>query len=90
MAKHIIDDSPKGLAVLLSSKHGSGDDMGPMDHSGEMPEGLEDAAQDLLDAIKSGDAKAVAHAFQDCQSLCDDDSGEMEEKPEEAHEAEQG
>lgn len=80
MAKHIIDDSPQGLAVMLSAKHGSGDDMAPEGGDDAMPEGLEDACQDLMDAIKSGDAKAVAHAFQDCQSLCDNDSKSSEEE----------
>lgn len=86
MAKHIIDDSPAGLAVLLSRKHGSGDDAAPPPMApgdDKLPAGLEDAAQDVLDAVKAGDAKQLANALHDAWSLCDgaDDDDASDEGP---------
>lgn len=81
MAKHVIDDSPGGLAILLSRKHGSGDDAapGPAEPAGDMPEGPEAAAHDLLQAIEAKDAEGIAHALHDAYSMCDtDDAGAAE------------
>jgi hypothetical protein len=68
------DDSPKGLMLLL---HGHAADKAPADAGDDsMPEGLEDAVADLKDALKSDDNKAIAHAFQDCVSMCQGGGGE--------------
>ena len=65
MAKHVIDDSPQGLAILLSKHHGSGDD-GAMDAApdADVPDGLEDAMEDL------GLGRDKAKAFMDAVTLC--------------------
>jgi len=41
--------------------------------------GSEEAAQALIDAIKSGEAKAVASAFSDMMAVCDDEASYDEE-----------
>ena len=83
MARHVIDDSPAGLAVLLSRKHGSGDDMAPAHGGGDaLPAGCEDAAQDVIDNLH--DAKGLANALHDFWSLCqgsdDTDEGPTDEE----------
>jgi len=72
-----IDDSPGGLAILLHAHHEPDGDEGGDD---AMPEGLEDAAHDLMQAIHSGDAKAVAHALQDCYSMCQGEGDDAEKE----------
>lgn len=62
----MIDDSPHALMVLMKGHH-PGDE--PAAGGDEPPDGLEDACKDLMDAIKSGDSKAMAHAFMDCMSM---------------------
>lgn len=72
---------PKGLAVMLLSKHKAdegGDDM--EGDEPEMPPG-EEVAQEFLDAVKAGDAKAVWHAFRGMQA-CDEHAEDSEEAPE--------
>ena len=64
MAKHVIDDSPQGLASLLSRKHGSGDDGHDMPADEAVPDGLEDAMEDL------GLGRDKAKAFMDAVTLC--------------------
>lgn len=60
MAK--IDDSPAGLAILLSKHHGGGDE--PMPEDADVPDGLEDAMEDL------GLGRDKAKAFMDAVTLC--------------------
>ena len=60
MAKK-IDDSPEGLAMLLGDKKTGGDAM-PADP--DMPDGLEDAMEDL------GLGRDKAKAFMDAVTLC--------------------
>lgn len=71
---------PKGLAVMLLSKakqdgEEGADDEGMMD----MPPG-EEVAQELLDAIKSRDAKAVWHAFRGLAACAEHDDSEEDEE----------
>ena len=72
-------DSAPVLAIALRHKMHGKDDMPPPDDGGEddgdLPMGLEDAMNDLMDAIKSGDAKAAAHAFMNADACAgpDDD-----------------
>jgi hypothetical protein len=62
----------KGLALLLGSKPKGGSDMGPPE--GKDDEGMSSAkmtaAEDLIAAQESGDAKGVADAFQRMYDAC--------------------
>lgn len=60
MAK--IDDSPQGLALLLDKKPGAVPMDAPSDP--DMPDGLEDAMEDL------GLGRDKAKAFMDAVTLC--------------------
>jgi hypothetical protein len=65
MAKH--DDSPAGLAALLK---GGEADATPVSTPGdEPPEGMEDAASDLITAVHGHDVKGTAHALHNAHSL---------------------
>lgn len=88
MAKTTMTDSPEHLAILLSAKphkEPDGDEGMPDD---KLPAGLEDGAQDLIDALHGGDKTAVAKALMDCYSLCNGE-GQDEEQPEDAGEESQ-
>lgn len=69
MAKE-IDDSPKGIALLIHAgpKKPMDDEQGD---DGAPPDGLEDAMERLCEAEEAKDYKAMAAAFWDAFSLCD-------------------
>ena len=56
----------KGLAMLLGEEEGGASEK-------------EEAAQDLIDAVKSGDAKAVVLAFEALYEHCSMGHGEPDE-----------
>ncbi len=70
-----IDDSPEGLKMLLKGGTSEAEPSAP-DGDGELPEGMMDAAHDLVHAVHGGkppegvDHKAVAHALHNAHSIC--------------------
>ena len=60
---------PKGLGLLLLAKHGikhmDKESDAPESPSQDLPSGLTDAANDLLDAINAKDVDGVAQALSD-------------------------
>lgn len=70
MARHVIDDSPEGLALLLGRDHGEASAGAPAPDDGdELPEGMHEAAADLIDAVHAKDHVGVARALHNAHSL---------------------
>jgi hypothetical protein len=72
-------DPKKGLALMIlehAKKKGSASPPAAQPDGDEEPDGdedmagLESAAEDLIDAVRSGDARAVAQAFRSMKELC--------------------
>ncbi len=65
---------PKGLGLLLLAKHGikhmDKESDAPESPSQDLPSGLTDAANDLLDAINAKDVDGVAQALSDAFEIC--------------------
>lgn len=72
----------KGLAILIGAKKPGEDD----DKGNGPPSEKVEAAQDLIDAVKDGDAKAVATAFATMYELCaaEHDKGGDEDEDEDS------
>lgn len=65
-----MEEKSKKRASMIVAMMGKPKDEVP---EGEAPEGdlaAEDAAQGLIDALKSGDAKLVVSAFRELRELC--------------------
>jgi hypothetical protein len=75
MARHVIDDSPEGLALLLgrdNGQHGSGSVEDHPPNGGEeddLPDGMHEAASDLIEAVHAKNQAGVAHALHNAHSL---------------------
>lgn len=76
-----MDDSPGGLALLLKKGSGGPSPMDMPRPSDKLPSGLEDAAQDILDAIKTDDRTHLANALYDAWSLCGGEGDDADEAP---------
>ena len=71
---------PKHAAILLGIGPDGDDDKGEGGDDYEVSEHAKSAAQDFLDAIKSGDAESVAMAFQKLDEACSSSDEEEKEK----------
>lgn len=72
-------DPKKGLAALIVAKAKPSE--APVEESMEEADPKHAAAEELMDAVKSGDAAAVVEAFEALQEMCQsysDSEPEME------------
>lgn len=69
---------PKKQASVIMAKR-VGDKTEPMHEEGEHDPGLMSAAEDLISAVHSKDAKAVAGALKAAWEVCDSYEGEESE-----------
>jgi len=70
------DDPKKGLAILIGQMarkpKSEPDSSSKPTESESEPDDLEMVAQDLIDAVESGDSAAVAEALRAAHSICQD------------------
>lgn len=84
----LMSDDKKKLATIIVNKAKSGkpEEMveAPMEDGAEQDDSIakETAAADLISAIESKDAKALAAAFSDLMELCEYSEPEMPESSE--------
>lgn len=73
---------PKGLGLLIGIKPGGMKDADKGEGAYSDKQAVEDASQDLIDAIGSKDKAAVGSAFKLLMRLCNEAESDEEEAPE--------